>query len=249
MGGEYGYIYDPSKDADNIRIFANNIQYRQPREQLRTVYSVFRFEVISPIQVMLTGLNLADGDYDSRLNSCGFPQISDASVPPDCLFEFLNDNWHPMPGYERISFSFTSPCNFDYEGQPIGPIGDIKMRMGFIVEALDDDCSDGDCLHSVRGEAHGCSPNDTGECGFCPGGGTPLIYLERISDDVWRIDVHTDFDMQDTDIIEERYLDNVEVVEGKGKGGKTKTIRKQFVYPTWGRGHMAFEILFIRTKI
>ena len=248
----FGYIYidndDPREDADNIRISANNIQYMQ-RGKPRTIYSVFWFDIISPNKVELIGLNLEDGDLDPDLeNSCGFPN-SEGQNPPDCLLEFLN-GLHPMDyGYERIYFSFTSPCDFDYEYQPVP--GRIKMKMSFKIASLDDDCTDdGICdNHSVWGVAHGCSPNYTSECGSCleeP----PDIYLERMHEDVWRIFVETNFDMQDTDRIEERYWDTDFVYEKIGKSGKTRqTTKRRLLSPTWIQSHMAFEIIFIRTKI
>ena len=248
----FGYIYidndDPRDDADNIRISANNIQYMQ-KGKPKTIYSVFWFDIISPNKVKLNLPWTEEGDFDNDPNlvKCGFPGTSGIG-PPECLLEFLN-GWHPKDEYEGIHFSFTSPCDFDYEYQPVP--GRIKMKMSFKIASLDDDCTDdGICdNHSVWGVAHGCSPNYTSECGSCleeP----PDIYLERMHEDVWRIFVETNFDMQDTDRIEERYWDTDFVYEKIGKSGKTRqTTKRRLLSPTWIQSHMAFEIIFIRTKI
>jgi hypothetical protein len=243
--GFFGYIYidtdDPGNDQDNIRIFGNKINYSR-KGGYSTVFSYFNFEVKHDIQVQIWDLSLSeDEDEDPISNGCGFPEGS-------CLSEFLN-NSHPMEGYERIYFGFTSPCDFNHNEQPF--YEPIKLRMHFQIDATDDDCSDSYCLHSIEGNAHGCSPNESGDCGFCPGPeGIPFIYLERMGTDVWKVYVHTDFNMQESDMIQEKYFDTVVVEEPVGKRGKMKEVTKRMpLYPTWGRGHMAFQIVFIRSQI
>jgi hypothetical protein len=131
-------------------------------------------------------------------------------------------------------------------------IGDTKvMRLHGFIEGQNiyGDCADSDPYnyHCLYLRAHGWAK--------APG---PFdIYLKRLETDVWKIVVYTQFDNPDPtysqgypnefdycdDEIEEEY--SVCIPEKV----KNRSVLKHYIqHPAWGRGLVAYDILFIRSQ-
>jgi hypothetical protein len=218
--------------------------------------SIFRFMTYYPVQVLFQDITQDFYVYHGEdLVDCGFP----TDTPPitRCLFDFLNSP-HPWDeGYMRVQFGFFSPYSpdkneVDYENMPIGDT--MKMRMWFYVEAqnMGGDCSEcnEESYHSIEGNAHGeLNPFHSDRLPY-------EIYLVRDAVDTWRIVVNTDFDNPNYTFPEDPYMFWYNSDNGirekycvcvEKQFNKKKTIfLKEDRYPASGRGHMQFQIKFIK---
>jgi hypothetical protein len=218
--------------------------------------SIFRFMAYYPVQVLFRNINLDYYVYHGQdLKDCRFP--TETSPGTRCLFDFLNDS-HPWDeGYMGVQFGFFSPYSsdkneIDYENMAIGET--MKMRMWFYVEAqnIGGDCSEcnEESFHSIEGNAHGdVNPNQPDRLPYD-------IYLIRDALDTWRIVVNTDFDNPNYSFPEDPYMfwyNNDDGIREKycvcveKQFNKKKTIlTKEDRYPASGRGHMQFQMKFIK---
>jgi hypothetical protein len=221
--------------------------------------SIFRFMTYHPVKVQFYKVTQDVLVYHpgNELVSCGFP--IDSSPLTRCLFDFLNDS-HPWDeGYIRVQFGFFSPYSsdkneIDYENMGIGDT--MKMRMWFYVEAQNIGGDSSECnetiYHSIEGNAHGdINPNHPERIPYD-------IYLVRDAVDIWRIVVNTDFDNPNYSFPEDPYMFwyNSEngirekyCVSVEKQFNKKKIIHlKEDRYPVSGRGHMEFQIKFIKLQ-
>lgn len=220
--------------------------------------SIFRFMAYYPVRVLFQDITQYSYVYHGEdLVDCGFPTVT----PPitRCLFDFL-EGPHPWDaGYMRVQFGFFSPYStnkkeIDYENMAIGDT--MKMRMWFYIEAqnMGGDCSEcnEESCHSIEGNAHGdFNLNHPYRYPYD-------IYLIRDAVDIWRIVANTDFDNPNYAFPEDPYMfwynsdngirEKYCVCVEKEFNKKRTIFLKEDRYPASGRGHMEFQIKFIKSS-
>ena len=233
-----GWIYDDSESDVTIYATIGRIGGAPYR-------TVFRFECYYPAQVEIQGVSQNELYLDPDLNYCGYPP--DGSYTK-CLFDFLNNN-HPWDDkYTRIHFGFFGPYvssrnEADWEQMEIGETKPLRTWIN--IEAMHNPYSFGNCSECDRENYHSIEMNTHDAC------------LTRDSIDTWRVIIDTDFNNPDypastvppfdsyyteSDFILERYCECVLSPFSKPKKPRYIT---EFRHPSWGRGHVQFEINFI----
>lgn len=247
-----GWMYEDSDEYVNVSAGMGWCM-SGPKKPTRCYYPYFAFEVNHPTKIQFKNMLLDTWGEDEKLVRCGFP--TDVLGWPDCLENFLNNEPQPMEGYKRVFFGFRGPSCTNQEDADINnmQIGvPMQIRLRFFIEGQDLYGSCEECYklyyHCVRGVAHGYTK---------PNFGQPDIYLVRMDTDTWKIVVNTDFDNPNysnssypavfdyqNDMISEEYCE-CEEVPFKGKKIRYK---KHIRHSAWTRGHMEFQIKFIRTR-
>lgn len=239
-----GWVYKDSDEFANVNVFIRTFLQRGTKNYA----SVFNLDVYTPSQVAFQDVLLPFYGEDGTLNGCGFPNTTELSMP-SCFETFLNQP-HPASDYRRISLTHQSLCcatqeEADFTKMAIGDRRGMSLY-GFIEgQNLYGDCAD--CgnynYHCLYLKARGWEKTS----------GNWDIYLEREGDDVWKLVVCTQFDNPQflqsypgpfdsgADDIFEEYC---ECVPGKNK----KVLTHNVLIPAWGRGLVAYEILFIRSQ-
>jgi hypothetical protein len=180
-----------------------------------------------------------------RFPVCGDPGI-DCSLPT-CMFDFMKNWSHPLPGYTKISIDFYTGWFIDQ----------VQADFSQWSEGDRKNIALGIEIHPI-GQDGPYSPSEYNGIGFHTGNATNEYgYIEKIASsnpettDIWRVVFGRDiYDIPFNTIgdqnitFDEWYWDTYLVQFNKKKTREETSI----FYPTFADGDIQFELIFIRVK-
>jgi hypothetical protein len=243
--GQMGWSFSESNPNVNVGVEVR----RAPFDGVETYWTRFTFEIFFPLQIDLAFIPYDAQFYpDTPDARCIYPGGYDEDDPMS-MFYFMQDNFHPLPDYQSVSFKFDTarsvdPNETDYEQWPnnyharLGFLADIKGTAPMLFKPTT--CEELNLFEYSHIEFGG--PSDYG-------------YFERIGPDVWKVVVGMEKDPfydytigpgEDDDAWStDWYQICVETQINKKRSGVTYDA----IFSAQGQFDIKYAILFIRTKI
>lgn len=226
MGTEIdGYTY--WNDDDSISVFV-----KKDYSKDRTLYYQIRLFIYQNTEGPWAGFREVDINDDCVTGDgtpCGLPDRYPLLNPPVCIEQFLNEEQHPVAGYEHLMIQFY--IFEDIEAMGLGQeilLYDRSWGRFFVWNRFNCDDPDSDppqtFFHTITGTFH--NPTDGGENRF---------FIKRIDENSWTISY------KNSDVsINESYCEKFLAYTGKGNKGKPYYTEKSYT-PLVGTTAFAFE--------
>ena len=237
--GEYqGWIFDDSDPNVMVRV---EIRWAPFDEGVEMYWTRFYLELFPPIQIDLDIVEYEAHFYDETSDEkCIYPEDYDGQYPerdPYSMLRFMQDELHPHSGYESVYFRFNSArsVNQDEVDYRLWPNQHLHDHLKFLCD--------------IKGRAPNlfkpasCEELDLFEYSVIEfGGDYDYGYIQRLDEDMWKI----------VGIRNEKpgwATDWYNVCEETQINKNKKSVTYDSIFSSQGSMDIAFQILFIRTKI
>lgn len=236
VGGAYqGWIFDDADPDVMVRVEIRSA----PFDAGEMYWSGFKFELFPPIQLDLDIVGYEAHFYGDRPDEkCIYHEDFTGQYPeldPYSMLRFMQDELHPHPGYESVSFGFRSALSVNQDEVDYRLWTDQHDYMGFLCD--------------IKGRAPNmfkpatCEELNLFEYSVIEfGSNGDYGYIQRLDEDTWKV----------VGIREDKpgwATDWYNICEVTQVNKKKTSVTYDAIFSSQGSMEIGFQILFIRTKL